>query len=463
MSNSTVFYPQPAVTGDGAGIVSYAGLALVTRTAEVAGLPALLSQALLPWRKDHAVHDPGKIVLDLAVAMISGGDCAADLAVLRGREPVFGPVASDPTVSRLIAALAGESVTALSAIAGARAAARKTVWELAGEQAPNHHIDEHRPLVIDMDATLLTAHSEKQNATPTYKRGFGFHPLLAFIDHGPGGTGEAAAALLRPGNAGANTAADHLSVLHHALSQIPDLHWRAGRKILVRADSAGGTKEFLNYLHKRGLSYSCGLGMTPAMAAAVDMLPTQVWTQAYNPDGEPREGAQVAELTGVLSLTGYPPGMRVIVRRERPHPGAQLRFTDAAGWRLTCFVTNTRRGQLADLEVRHRRRARCEDRIRAAKATGMTNLPFHDFDKNQIWLALVELAADLTAWTQLLALTGTDARTWEIKRLRLRLWAAAARLARHARTRRLRYDQQHRWTPVLITGLHQLEGYHASG
>lgn len=463
MSNSTVYYPQPTVTGDGAGIVSHAGLALVTRTAEVAGLPGLLSQALAPWRKDHAVHDPGKIILDLAVAMISGGDCAADLAVLRGREKVFGPVASDPTVSRLIAALAAESVTTLSALARARAAARKTVWELAAEHAPNHQVDEHRPLIIDLDATLLTAHSEKQNAAPTYKKGYGFHPLLAFIDHGRGGTGEAAAALLRAGNAGANTAADHITVLHRALAQIPDLTWRAGRKILIRADSGGGTKEFLNYLHKRGLSYSCGLGMTPAMADAVDILPKTVWTQAYNPDGQPRDGAQVAELTGVLSLTGYPPSMRVIVRRERPHPGAQLRFTDSGGWRLTCFVTNTRRGQLADLEVRHRQRARCEDRIRAAKATGMTNLPFHDFAKNQIWLTLVELATDLTAWTQLLALTGTDARTWEIKRLRLRLWAAAARLAHHARTRRLRYDQHHQWTPVLIAGLHRLDSYRTSG
>ncbi|GED98689.1 IS1380 family transposase [Gordonia crocea] len=462
MSNSTVFYPQSTVTGDGAGIVSHAGLALVTRTAEVAGLPRLLSDALTLWRKDYATHDPGKIVLDLAVAMVGGADCAADLAVLRGRETVFGPVASDPTVSRLIATLADEPVAALAAIAGARAVARKTVWELAGEHAPNHRIDEHHPLVIDLDATLVTAHSEKQDAAPTYKRGFGFHPLLAFIDHGPGGTGEAAAGLLRAGNAGANTAADHITVLHRALAQIPGLCWRAGRKILIRTDSAGGTKGFLNYLHKRGLSYSCGIGMTPNMAAAVEVLPASVWTQAYNADGQPRDGAQVAELTGVLSLTGYPPGMRVIVRRERPHPGAQLRFTDTNGWRLTCFVTNSSRGQLADLEMRHRRRARCEDRIRAAKATGMTNLPYHDFTKNQIWLAITELATDLTAWTQMLALTGTDARTWEIKRLRLRLWATAARLARHARTRRLRYDQHHQWTPVLTAGLHRLEGYRTS-
>lgn len=175
----------------------------------------------------------GKIVLDLAVSMIAGGDCAADVAVLRERGAVFGPVASDPTVSRLIAALATEPVKALSALTKARAQARKTVWELTGEHAPNYRIDQYRPLIIDLDATLLTAHSEKQNTAPTYKRGFGFHPLLAFIDHGPGGTGEAAAALLRAGNAGANTAADHITVLGRALAQVPNLHWRAGRKILI--------------------------------------------------------------------------------------------------------------------------------------------------------------------------------------------------------------------------------------
>ncbi len=111
--------------------------------------------------------------------------------------------------------------------------------------------------------------------------------------------------------------------------------------------------------------------------------------------------------------------MRVIVRKERPHPGAQLRFTDRDGLRLTAFVTNPRRGQLPDLELRHRRRARCEDRIRAVKVTGLQNLPLHGFDQNRIWLALVQLACELTAWMQMLAFTEVPARRWEPKRLRL--------------------------------------------
>src|SRR5688572_790815 len=113
--------------------------------------------------------------------------------------------------------------------------------------------------------------------------------------------------------------------------------------------------------------------------------------------------------------------MRVIVRKERPHPGAQLRFTDVDGMRVTAFATNATRGQLADLELRHRRRARCEDRIRGAKDTGLMNLPLHDFAQNRIWCAIVALACELTAWLQLLALTGCEARRWEPKRLRLRL------------------------------------------
>lgn len=154
--------------------------------------------------------------------------------------------------------------------------------------------------------------------------------------------------------------------------------------------------------------------------------------------------------------------MRVIVRRERTHPGAQGPITDRDGWRLTAFATNTRLGQLADLEVRHRQRARCEDRIRQAKDAGLRNFPFKAYDKNKIWLALVELAADLTAWTQMLALTSSDARTWELKRLRLRLWSIAARLARHARTRHLRYDRGDQWTPILLAGLDRLDGYQSS-
>jgi hypothetical protein len=148
--------------------------------------------------------------------------------------------------------------------------------------------------------------------------------------------------------------------------------------------------------------------------------------------------------------------MRVIVRKERPHPCAQLRFTDIDGHRFTCFVTGTPGGQLADLELRHRRRARGEDRIRAAKDTGLRNLPLHDFTQDQIWLEIVALACDLTAWMQMLAPHGIDARRYEPKRLRLRLFAVAGRLVRGGRRLRARIPARRPWARQIITALTRL-------
>src|SRR5690606_7494346 len=295
-------------------------------------------------------------------------------------------------------------------------------------------------------------------AAPTFKRGFGFHSLWSFIDHGPAGTGEPATAMLRPGNAGSNTAADHKRVLHDALAQLPwQPTWRDGRKVLVRADSGGGTQEILDYCHRRRLHYSIGLTLTDHIVQAMATHPRDHdWTPAHHAGGNVRPGAWVVEVTGLTDLSGWPPGMRLIVRKERPHPGAQLRFTDRDGLRLTAFVTNTRRGQLPDLELRHRRRARCEDRIRSAKVTGLQNLPLHGFDQNRIWLALVQLACELTAWMQMLAFTEVPARRWEPKRLRLRLLSIAGKIARHARRVRLRLAATAPGVDVLVAGLNRL-------
>src|SRR5699024_6251683 len=316
----------------GTSIVSHAGAALLLRTADKIGLTSKLSESLAPWRKPIAVHDPGKTVLDLAVAVALGGDCLADVAVLREQPAVFGPVASDPTVSRTINALAQSPQRALRAIDHATAAARSAAWSLAGAAAPDHGADAGSPLVIDIDATLVTAHSEKEQAAPTYKKGFGFHPLLAFIDHGIEGGGEPVAGMLRPGNAGANTAADHVTVINSALAQLPGAgRYRVGKKVLIRMDGAGGTKTTLEHCVRRGLSYSAGLTLTEPLAALIDKIPAAGWTPAYNADGQPREGAWVVELTHMADLTGWSDGMRLIVRKERPPPGAQLRITDHDG------------------------------------------------------------------------------------------------------------------------------------
>lgn len=457
MSKSTSPYPRVSASATGTGVVSHAGAALLLRTAEKTGLTTALTTELAPYRKPLARHDPGKIALDLATALAIGGDCLADIAQLRAHPEIFGAVASDPTVSRLISVLAADADTALAAIGRARATARAHAWAAAGTSAPDHAIDEAHPLVLDIDATLVTAHSEKEQAAPTFKRGFGFHPLCAFVDHGTGGTGEPVAMLLRPGNSGSNTAADHVTVVQDALAQLPlDPGYRVGKKVLVRIDGAGGTHQLIEYLTKRRLSYSVGFGLTDTMTAALDLVPEQAWTSAYDSDGQVRDGAWVTEITDLLDLSTWPKGMRVIVRKERPHPGAQLRFTDRDGLRLTAFVTNTRRGQLPDLELRHRRRARCEDRIRAAKASGLQNLPLHGFDQNRIWLALVQLACELLAWMQMLAFTAIPARRWEPKRLRLRLLSIAGRVVRHARRVRLRLAVTAPDVEVLVAGLNRL-------
>ncbi|MDX2972186.1 IS1380 family transposase [Kribbella solani] len=460
---TTGLYPCVGVDAAGSGMVSQAGGLLLTETVRVSGLGAELSRVLAPWRKPLARHDPAKVVTDLAITLGLGGDCLADIAVLRGKPGLFGPVASALTVSRTVDALADDVEAVLKAINVARGVARARVWTLAGQHAPDTGRAVDDPLIIDLDATLVGAHSDKQGAAPTFKRGYGFHPLCAFVDHGPDGSGEPLAVMLRPGNAGSNTAADHIAVVRDALKQLPSHRagTRPGRKVLIRTDAAGCTHDFLDWIVTQRLSYSVGFTLPDDFTQMLPRIPKQAWTPAIDSDGRVRDGAWVADVTALLKLSRWPRGMRVIVRKERPHPGAQLRLTDVDGHRITAFATNTTRGQLADLELRHRRQARAEDRIRCAKDTGLRNLPLHDFGQNQIWCAIVALACELTTWMQLLAFTnpdGTthDARRWEPKRLRLRLFSTAARLARTGRRTIVYLARNSSWTILLHTGLTRL-------
>lgn len=354
----------------------------------------------------------------------------------------------------------------MRAINTARAAAREQAWRLAGAAAPSAGIDAKHPLVIDLDATLVTAHSDKELAAPTFKRGFGHHPLWAFLDHGPDGTGEPLAVQLRAGNAGSDTATDHVAVIRDALRQLPPevtgTGSRVGRKVLVRIDGAGASHAVVDYIVARRMSYSVGFTLPDNTGDLIKVIPESAWTPAYDAGGKVRPGAWVAELTGLLDLqkNKWPQGMRVIVRRERPHPGAQLRLTDVDGNRLTAFATNTAPGgpgtQLPDLELRHRRRARCEDRIRCAKDTGLTNLPLHDFTQNQIWCEIVSLACEITAWLQMIALTAHPARRWEPKRLRLRLFSIAGQLTTTARVKTLHLSGHAAWTQLALSALDRL-------
>jgi hypothetical protein len=446
--------PWLRVVAGGESLISSAGGVLLVETARACGLDRAVSRGLAPWRLPRAIHDPGKIVLDLAVAVALGGDCAADIAVVRAQPGVFGLVASDPTVSRLIDRLAGGADAAVAAIRGARAAARAWVWQTVGTPRQDTLV------VLDLDATLVIAHSDKEWAAKTWKKTFGFHPLLGYVDHGDGGTGEPVAGLLRKGNAGSNTCADHVTVLDLALTQLPEpvraVDEQGRRAVLVRTDAAGATQGFTARITTLGMQFSVGAYLHHFdITTVLARIPSKAWTPAYNADRKQRDGAWVAEVTDLVDLSAWPQGTRLILRKERPHPGAQLRFTDTDGLRVTGLLTNTAGGQLAELELRHRRHARVEDRIRCAKDTGLRNLPFHDTTQNQVWLEICALAQDLIAWTQRLALTGW-ARVAEPKRLRLRIFSVAGRLVRTARRHLLHIPTTWPWADAVITAHHRL-------
>jgi DDE family transposase len=444
-----------------ASLVSFAGGLLVRQTARLSGVQRELSAALAGWRLAGARHDPGKVLVDLATAVALGGDCVADVAVVRAQPQMFGQVASDPTVSRLITRLAADIDTSLPAIRAARAGARAAVWAWRRPLAGTPGSREAGQVVVDLDSTLVTAHSEKEQAGPTYKRGFGFAPMCGFVDHGEHGTGEALTVQLRPGKASPFDKDDHITALELALDQLPE---DERDQVLVRADTGGCSKAFLHHITDAGLEYSVGFPAMETVKTAIESIPPQAWRSAVDSDGDPREGAQVAELTAWMPTPtwsgrpgprDWPTGMRVIARRERPHPGAQLRLTDHDGWRITCFATNTKGPgwTLAALEVRHRQRARAEDRIRGLKDTGMRNLPFHGYAQNQIWLEIVALAADLLTWTQTLAWPPTAAvRRWEPKRLRLRILSVAGQIVRGGRRQRLRLPRDWPWNRLIDSG-----------
>lgn len=445
---STAWSAGLKVSGDGTGVVAHAGSAGLRILADRIGLTGELSTALAR-RSFVARHDRGQVLTDVAVMLADGGEAISDIDVLRHQSPLLGSVASAPTVWRTLAAV---TPARLRGIEAARARVRRRVWSLLPDGLPASRVadaDLGEVVVLDVDATIVVAHSEKESAAPTFKGSFGFHPIAVWCDN----TTELLAARLRPGNAGANTTADHLAVLSAAITQIP----RSRRKnLLIRADGAGASHGLLawlteqNQIRGRRVQYSIGFALTEALRQAIMLVPTTVWTPALDADGGVRAGGDVAELTGLLDLSRWPAGMRVIVRRERPHPGAQLSiFEERDGYRYQAFVTNTATGQLPFLEARHRAHARVEDRIRHAKDTGLGRFPSRKFSINTAWLTVVAIAADLVAWLRMLALTGALASA-EPKALRYRLLHVPARLTRGARRRHLRLPATWPWVDELL-------------
>ncbi|MEQ4300537.1 IS1380 family transposase [Plantactinospora sp. B6F1] len=459
---STWSRPKLMVSTDGAGVAAHAGTRLLADLADVTGLTRSVSDVLAGLRRREVGHDPGRVAVDLAVMLADGGEAISDLVVLRDQPGVFGPVASTPTAWRV---LAGIDTDRLAALRQARAAAREVMWAQAAEtgrpvpaaRAGGRDIP---GLVIDLDASLVICHSEKENTGPTFKHSYGYHPLFGFLDN----TGEALAALLRAGNAGSNTAADHITVLDACLAQIPEPQ-RYGTPVLVRADTAGCTKEFLAHIrslreHGVDIRFSIGAAITTPLRQRLAWLvdQPQLWLPALDTDADLREHAEICEITGLVDLTGYPAGTRMIVRRERPHPGAQLSlFDEVTGWRHQVFITDTPHGDapIQHLEVRHRAHARVEDRIRCGKNTGFGRFPSRIFAINAAWLELALTAIDLLAWTQLLLLDGDLARA-EPKKLRYRLLHVPARLTRGGRRLRLRIAATWPWRHHLATAFARL-------
>jgi DDE family transposase len=423
------------VRADGAGLSSRAGTVLLGLAARRLGLTDALGWALAETRERRSAHVPGTVFCDLAVMLADGGRCVSDLVALGSQPALFGDVASVSTARRVLLSI-GEPE--LDRVRAARAVARARAW--AAGAAPD-------AVILDFDATPITAHSDKEHAAGHYKGGFGFHPLLATCGR------EVLAAILRPGNAGANNADDHLKVFELALAQLP----RAALDgpILARSDAAGASHAFAGACRETRVRFSFGYAIDERVRAAILDLPERAWRPAVNGDGEPREGAWVTELTGHIGLENWPAGSRLICRRERPHPGAQLSFTDHDGHRFQCFITDQPDPDLAALEARHREHAIVEDRVRALKSTGLANLPFSAFAANRAWLEAALVAHDLTVWTQLLLFDG-DHKLCEPKRLRYRLLHVAARLTRHARRLTLHLPADWPWAGAIARAFKRL-------
>jgi hypothetical protein len=431
------------VTKDGEGIANHVGSLALRDLSDALGLTRALSEAMAPKRQRSSTHDHGQVLRDLVVMIADGGDCVSDLCALRDQPQVFGQVASIPTAWRVITGMTKKD---LKRIREARRLARAQAWRRGA--AP-------KEIVLDLDATLVNSHSGKKKAAPNFKRGFGFHPIICYLEE----TDEALAGKLRPGNATANDIDDNIEVLEMALHQLPES--KRKRKILVRGDSACATHAFLDKVREHGLKFSVSLDLYEYVKEAILNTKEKDWVPAITQEGEEREGAAVCQLKNI-DLSSWPEGTRAICRRERPHPGAQLKFTDVNGYRFQVFITDQQDDEdIVQLEARHRGRARVENRIRCGKATGLENLPFHDFMPNCVWLELVLAAQDLIAFFQNLCLRG-EAQEWDPKTLRYRLLHTAARIVRTGRRLILRLQQNWRWTPILYDAFRRLRRLEAA-
>jgi len=455
------------VTGSGTGLVGHAGAILLRKAADQAGLTAGLGAALRRAGKSPLL-DRGAVLVSMAAAIALGATSMSDIAVLAHLAPVLGAAPSGPTIRRALD-LAGTPAM-LEQIAKARAKARAHVWELIEETAPGFPwlVIAGKTLagwlVIDMDATLVTARSDKEGAAPTWKKGYGFHPLGAWAAN----TRECLAMLLRPGNAGSNTFSDHKDVLTAAIRQVPA---RFRQKIMVRVDGAGASHDLIRHLlslasARRKVLFTCGWMITAADEDAIRKLPAGAWKPGVAQNGSAEEDKDAAEITHLLSRAGnWPGGLRWIVRRVKPsrrQMGNLTAYEKETGWRYSIICTNIPDAGIGGvpgshhpqfIDVLHREHAVVEtDGVRAAKAMGLRNLPSKTWQVNKGWILAANIAADLTAWTRLLGLHDRDdLKEAEPDTLRYRIWHIPARLAHHARQRVLKISADWPWKEAFLT------------
>jgi len=465
--------------------VSHAGLVLLRGVADRTGLTGGLSEALASGRL--VSHDRSRVLADLACAIADGAEVISDFRVMRDQRELLGPVASVPTAWRTLEEVASGGARTSRRVTAAVNAARRVAWAQAEARhgaLPGVRVADkvlEQVTCIRLDATVIPAHSDKEGAQPNFK-GFGHHPLLAYCDN----SREPLAGILRPGSAGSNTAADHITLLDAAIAALPP---KFRRRLMITCDGAGASHDLVKRLDalasRRGyqVTWSVGWELGEREKQAIALVPAPAWQIAVDGRGEVRERrsdaacadrqcghrrcwveeAHVTELTAILrdgrrdQLASWPRAMRVFARRERPHPGAQLTLFEAEdGWRYTLWATNlpaaTRgwRGQVACIDAAHRVHARVEDGIKTGKQTGIGKLPSHSQAINSAWLGASLIAATLIAWLQLLALDGDLARA-EPKTLRYRLLHAAARLVRGGRRRHLKIAATWPWTHAFVT------------
>jgi hypothetical protein len=439
----------------GTGVVAHVGLHALGSFADRLGLGEALSAAI-PWRGNGIpFHDRGKVLTQMALTLAGGGESCLDIEHLRIGADLFGSVPSDTTVARTFHEI--DSTTRVE-ITKTLSDVRAEVWRRSSATTGT------APVILDIDASLVEIHSEnKEQTAPTYKGGFGFHPMFCFADQ----TGETLAGLLRPGNAGANTVADHVTVLDAALVQLPaeiaaghhaeddvDL---VARDVIVRADSAGCTEGFLAACRDRNVGFYVSARSNPQVTAAIfDAIGVEeVWLPAFAQDGQVRDESSVAELTSLIDDPKLPSGTRLVVRREPLHPGAQRSLFPSLDYRYWGFYTD-QDGDPRDLDVTMRAHAHVEQHICRLKDSGLTRFPFVSFEANATWMMTVALAADLVRWFQLLCFDGTwsDARP---KALRWGVFHAPGRLVHRARRTIVRIIDGWPTTDVLLNAYRCIE------